>query len=155
MTLDDIYDQLVAPFEARRVGLKPQSVKEGKALAVAYVDARAVQDRLDEAAGPAGWSDSYQVINAKAVLCRLTVLGITKEGIGEAGGTPGEEALKSAESDAFKRAAVKFGVARYLYRLPKRWLRFDGRKFLEAYPGLDQPRPVPLRPARAAQASHP
>src|SRR5438874_594827 len=118
MQLEDIYDQLVAPFDARAIKLKPQSVKDGQALALPYIDSRAVQERLDQVVGPDGWSDSYQVISKGAVLCRLTVLGVTKEGIGEAGGTPGEEALKSAESDSLKRSAVKFGIGRYLYRLP-------------------------------------
>jgi hypothetical protein len=54
------------------------------------------------------------------VLCRLTVLGITKEDVGE-----GED-LKSAFSDAFKRVAVKFGVGRYLYELPKKWVPLKG-----------------------------
>jgi len=139
MNLADISEQLKAPFSAREVKLKPQSVDKErcKALALPYIDARAVQDRLDHVVGPGDWSDSYQVVaagNRLAVICRLTVLGVTKEGIGEPGGTPGEEAIKSAESDALKRAAVKFGVARYLYGLPRRWLAYDGRKFTEVYP---------------------
>jgi hypothetical protein len=33
--------------------------------------------------------------------------------------------MKAAFSDALKRAAVKFGVGRYLYRLPAQWVDYD------------------------------
>ena len=36
--------------------------------------------------------------------------------------------MKAAFSDALKRAAVKFGVGRYLYRLPAQWLDYDSQK---------------------------
>ncbi|RTH01947.1 Rad52/22 double-strand break repair protein, partial [Thermus scotoductus] len=53
------------------------------------------------------------------VRCRLTILGITKEDVGEG------DSLKAAFSDALKRAAVKFGVSRYLYSLPSQWVDLD------------------------------
>ena len=123
---------LLAPFPPEMVGWKAQSVsKDGKrALAVAYVDARAVMDRLDATVGPAQWSDRYTLLREQSggfgpelvVACRLTVLGVTKTDVGV-----GEDA-KAAYSDAFKRAAVKFGIARYLYSLPKAWVDYDAKK---------------------------
>src|SRR5438105_1828866 len=131
MKLQDVYEQLRAPFPGRELKFKPQVISKdaGKALAFPHIDARAVADRLDVVVGPQNWSDSYQVVpgaNA-AVICRLTVLGVTKEGIGEAlpTGRKDEELFKAAESDALKRAAVKFGIARYLYAMPKHWLAYD------------------------------
>jgi hypothetical protein len=93
------------------------------------VDARTVLDRLDEAVGPTGWSDKYEVLfnsfddkgRTVEVKCTLTVLGVSKEDVGEG------DSLKAAFSDALKRAAVKFGVGRYLYRLPKVWADLDER----------------------------
>jgi hypothetical protein len=35
--------------------------------------------------------------------------------------------IQATWKSAFKRAAVKFGVARYLYRLPPQWLDYDPR----------------------------
>ena len=151
MQLEDVYSQLIAPFDAKQIGLKPQSVKGDQAIALPFITARTVMNRLDQAVGPSNWSDHYEVINAGgklAVICWLTVLGVTKEGIGEPGGTPGEEMVKSAQSDSFKRAAVAFGIGRYLYAMPKRWLRYDGRKFLEPYPGLGQDKTTPIRAAQ-------
>src|SRR5205823_3297906 len=37
----------------------------------------------------------------------------------------GGDRMKAAFSDALKRAAVKFGVGRYLYRLPAQWVDYD------------------------------
>lgn len=41
---------------------KPQSLKWGKAIMVAYIDARDAQDRLDEVVGPENWQTDYKVI---------------------------------------------------------------------------------------------
>jgi len=128
---------LSRPFDPKEVEVKVQVVSKDrtKGQVVAYVDARTVLDRLDEAVGPTGWSDTYDVLtngtNALTketveevsrlveVKCTLTVLGISKEDVGEG------DSLKAAFSDALKRAAVKFGVGRYLYRLPKVWVDLD------------------------------
>ncbi|MCA1685873.1 MAG: hypothetical protein LC745_07765 [Planctomycetia bacterium] len=40
---------LAALFDPSEVKFKPQSVKGNRALAICYIDARAVMDRLDEA----------------------------------------------------------------------------------------------------------
>jgi len=136
-----VAEALLRPFPAGMVGWKAQTVtKQGdRALAVAYVDARAVQDRLDEVVGPDGWCDEYRLLTQQGspfglevvVQCRLTVLGITKTDVGT-----GEDA-KSAYSDAFKRAAVRFGVARYLYSLPLQWVDYDPqRRQLKGVPPL-------------------
>jgi uncharacterized protein YdaU (DUF1376 family) len=51
-------------------------------------------------------------------MCLLTVDGITRRDVGQGKG-------KALFSDAFKRAAVKFGVGVSLYALPQTWLRVD------------------------------
>lgn len=129
MELSEAYKELSKPFDPKEVELKVQSTSKDRkrGLVVAYVDARAVLDRLDEVVGPGGWSDSYRLLadlkdesgRRVEVACALTVLGITKEDVGEG------DTLKAAYSDALKRAAVKFGVGRYLYRLPKVWADLD------------------------------
>jgi hypothetical protein len=128
----EILEILSRPFDPEEVEIKVQAVSKDRTRAqvVAYVDARTVLDRLDEAVGPTGWSDSYEVLTNGTdgegrrlveVKCTLTVLGISKEDVGEG------DSLKAAFSDALKRAAVKFGVGRYLYRLPKVWADLDER----------------------------
>lgn len=112
--------QLAEPFDPKfvkfRVGATNKDKTEG--LALAYIDARDVQNRLDDVAGT-DWSDSYRVLGKGSegleVECQLTIFGVTRTDAGI-----GDNA-KDAYSDALKRAAVKFGVGRYLYGLPKEW----------------------------------
>lgn len=130
----DLFNQLATPFPAQTIKWKPQAVKGNRALAVAYLDARVVQDRLDSVLGPAGWEDSYQVLADGSVVCTLTVhmpdgKSITKMDVGSPSEQPdGGDRLKAAFSDALKRAAVKYGIGRYLYRLPLQWCDFDPAK---------------------------
>jgi hypothetical protein len=95
---------------------------------VAYIDARDVMDVLDATVGADGWQDEYQAIYdgagaLKGVVCKLSIKSgkdwITKADIG----TPSDyESEKGAYSDAFKRAAVKWGIGRFLYSLEILWL---------------------------------
>ncbi len=124
---------LAAPFEPKEVKFKPQMVKNNRALALAYVDARVIQDRLDEVLGVEGWQDEYQLLPDGSVMCKLRLkLGgewVTKVDVGSPSEQPdGGDRLKAAFSDALKRAAVKFGVGRYLYRLQSQWVDFDPMK---------------------------
>ena len=92
-----------------------------KASCVAYIDARDVMDLLDKAVGYDGWRDSYRR-EGERLICRLE-LRINGEWVGrEDTGTESQsESEKGEFSDAFKRAAVKWGVGRFLYDLdPKR-----------------------------------
>jgi hypothetical protein len=112
----DLFAALAAPFEAQEVKVRSQSGRQ-----LHYITARVAMNRLDSVLGPENWWDSY-VPGENSVLCMLTIRlpdgsTLTK---GDAGGYAGMadsgDDDKSGYSDAFKRAAVKFGVARYLYR---------------------------------------
>jgi len=121
---------LAAPFDLEDVHFKPQAVSGSRALAIAYTDARAIQDRLDDVLGVDGWQDDYQCLADGSVVCRLRLrLGgawVTKVDVGSPSEQPdGGDRLKAAFSDGLKRAAVKFGIGRYLYRLPAQWLDYD------------------------------
>ena len=76
---------------------------------------------MDSVLGPENWWDRY-VPGEKSVLCELTIRlpdgsTLTKSDAGGyAGMADSGDDDKSGYSDGFKRAAVKFGVARYLYR---------------------------------------
>ena len=128
-----ISQALSAPFEASEVKFKPAVVSGNRALALAYVDARVIQDRLDDVLGVMGWQDSYKVLPDGSVMCRLRLkIGeqwITKVDVGGQSEQPdGGDRTKAAFSDALKRAAVKFGIGRYLYRLPAQWVDYDPQK---------------------------
>jgi hypothetical protein len=125
--------RLAEPFAPQDVSWKPQAVKGNRALAIAYTTVRAVMDRLDEVLGPDGWEDRYELLPDNSVVCKLTVRSngakITKCDVGSPSEQPdGGDRLKAAFSDALKRAAVKFGIGRYLYRLPLNWVDYDTQK---------------------------
>lgn len=97
-----------------------------KAQCVAYIDARDVMDLLDKAVGYQNWKDEYSYVNNQW-LCGLSIRTengqwVTKWDTGTAGDF---EAEKSAISDSFKRAAVKWGIGRFLYDLKFEWVDTD------------------------------
>lgn len=125
--------KLTEPFEPAIIKFKPQVVSGNRAMALAYIDARAIQDRLDDVLGVEGWQDDYEALPDGSVICRLKLkLGdkwITKVDVGGPSEQPdGGDRMKAAFSDALKRAAVKFGIGRYLYRLPNQWVDWDAQK---------------------------
>jgi hypothetical protein len=127
---ENLLAALAAVFDPKEVKWLPRMVQGNRALAMAYVDARTIQDRLDQVLGAAGWQDDYDVRDDGNVVCRLKLrIGsewITKVDVGGPSEQPdGGDRLKAAFSDALKRAAVKFGVGRYLYRLPAQWADYD------------------------------
>jgi hypothetical protein len=124
---------LAAPFAPEQLHFKPAVVTGNPALALPYVDARAIQDRLDEVLGVAGWQDEYDPLPDGSVVCKLRCrIGeewIVKTDVGSPSEQPDSgDRLKAAFSDALKRAAVKFGIGRYLYRLPSMWCDYDPAK---------------------------
>ena len=125
-TLSQVAKELTRPFEVWQVEVKPGAITKDKtrALALAYADLRAYQDRLDEVVGLEGWSVEYRQIGNSAMVCRLTIMGHTREDVGEPsedGSNPATEAL----AQAFKRACSAFGLGRYLYSLPRLWFDYD------------------------------
>lgn len=135
MTPQDVYDQLSAPFATAliswRVGPTNERYrKEGEPLRgqpLCYIDARAVMDRLDSVVGFDNWQCNYTPGVAGAI-CNLGIR-IAGEWIWKADGAGATdmEAEKGALSDAFKRAAVRFGIARYLYDLKAPWMVLEAR----------------------------
>jgi len=128
-TIASVFTALCAPFPPELVELKPGAIAEDKkrALALAYVDARHYQARLDAVVGPDHWQIAYRPWGERAVICALTVLGVKREDVGEAEkGDPNQ--ATSAAMQAFKRACAAFGLGRYLYTdLPQLWVSAEPR----------------------------
>jgi len=97
-----------------------------KGLALAYLTARHVMERLDEVCGPSNWQDRYEFHGSRTV-CYLSIR-VDGEWITKADGAGDSdvEAEKGAISDALKRAAVKWGIGRYLYDLGNTWVAIEG-----------------------------
>ena len=125
--MTDVLHALKQPFPPSQVTWKPGvTTKDGtKALALAYADLRAYQNRLDDICGLA-WSVTYAPWGER-IVCHLTIQGITRSSSGEPDSQAerSEIAGTSAEAQAFKRACAMFGLGRYLYNLPSVWVEYD------------------------------
>lgn len=128
------------PFEPRfvkcRVGATSKDKRKG--IALFYIDSREVQKRLDDICGIDGWQSKFYPTD-KGVICELSIrmpdgTWITKSD----GGVYTEKVtpFKGGCSDAFKRAAVQFGVGRYLYYIPNQWYPLNEYKTFETEPQL-------------------
>lgn len=91
--------------------------RNGNIRTVDYVEWHTVADVLDRTAP--NWAHAVKDIRSigdfVVVTVAITIDSVTREGIGT-GSARTETGIKKAEHDALKRAAVKFGIARDLYK---------------------------------------
>jgi hypothetical protein len=135
--MSDIYNALKRPFPANQISWRCGATNRDKTkgIALAYIDARDVMRRFDEVFG-LEWQNRYSHAEGKTI-CEIGAK-IGGEWVWRAGGAGDTdiEAEKGAISDAFKRAAVLWGVGRYLYELPNEWVEIDEYKKLKRQPAL-------------------
>lgn len=144
--IDELFAKLRAPFDADELEWRFQNFKKGDyngpGLMMPYVQSRAVMDRLDAACGPGRWTDTMRCerkradwvdrpkegglpivcgYEARSWICTLDItLPDGTHVVHEDGADESDiEPTKGGISDALKRCAVKFGIGRYLYFLPK------------------------------------
>lgn len=136
------FESLAAPFPPERISWRVGTsnkkkrqretgdnyAKATKGMALAYIDARDVMGRLDEVCGPGGWQCKYSHAEGKTV-CDIGIK-VDDEWVWKADGAGNSdiEAEKGALSDAFKRAAVRWGIGRYLYGISSPWCDLDERE---------------------------
>lgn len=94
----------------------------------AYVTNRAIMKRLDEVAGPGNWQSKFEEIDG-GFLCGIGVK-IGGEWVWKWDGAdrPDFEPLKGGLSGSMKRAAVQWGIGRYLYDLDTGWAEVIANK---------------------------
>jgi hypothetical protein len=113
-TLKELSHAVSPELVKQRIGWRDRAGREHE---VDYVEWHAVADLLDRICPD--WT--HQVTGIKqigdfvAVTASITIKGVMRQGVGT-GSAYDEKGIKKAEHDALKRAAVKFGVARELYR---------------------------------------
>jgi hypothetical protein len=133
----DVWAKLAAPLPAGAISWRQDGrpvARDGKYFArfVAYIDAGTVRERLDDAV-PGEWNLALELLPAVhgenesfssdgpcAFKARLQILGVVREDVGT-----GKD-YKQASTDAFKRAAVRFGIGFELYQLGQNWVQMDG-----------------------------
>lgn len=116
--------QLKNPFDPKfvkwRVGATNSDKTKG--IALAYIDSREVNKRFDEVCGIANWQDRLTEVKdgfISEIDIKIDGVWVTRS---NAAGLTQVEAVKGGASDAFKRAASKWGVGRYLYYLKNVWV---------------------------------
>lgn len=141
-----ILRELGQPFPPDVISWRPGTLtkQKDKAMALAYIDARDVQDRLNAVCGP-NWS-SKAIITPARVMCELTIrfpsgvvaarsdgvwagnMDVNRNNEGRVEKKEEDRVTmdgKAAFSEALKRVAVSFRVGRYLYDLPSPWQAVD------------------------------
>src|SRR6478609_11878627 len=113
-------DKLKAPFPADKISWRVGSTNadKTKGMALAYIDARDVMERLDEVCGML-WQCEYVPMPNGTCCCRIGIK-VGEEWIWRSNGALNltdsdksdqkEMAEKGSYSDSFKRAAVLWGV---------------------------------------------
>ena len=154
---EQIHQELSAPFSHEDVEWKIQTVSKDKSrgLAVAYVTARAIQNRLDAVVGAQNWKLVFRQWHTvtdrdgnplPSQLCTIQIFDDDRhEWLEKTDGAENTdyEPVKGGLSDAMKRAASQWGIGRYLYKLGTPWVdvEFFGKTAVIAkkeMPGLNQ-----------------
>jgi hypothetical protein len=134
---EEIINRLREPFPFESIEWKVQITSHDKArgMAVAYMDARAVQKRLDEILGPFNWKNLYSLWHDNSQICGISIFNAERsEWVTKFDGAENSdiEPIKGGLSDSFKRAASAWGVGRYLYQLDGIWAEIEpkGKSFV-------------------------
>jgi len=132
---EELLEKLAAPFPPSQVKWRVGSTSKDKTrgLPLAYVDARLVMQRFDDVLG-INWQTKIEETPTGRVICSIGVYvqaDIFNEWVwkSDGAGATDFEGDKGGISDAFKRAAVLWGVGRYLYAVKAPWVELvkDGR----------------------------
>jgi hypothetical protein len=132
-----VFARLAAPVSTESISWRQDgkvTARDGKFFArfVAYIEANTVRERLDSVV-PGEWDLTLELLpplhsvgtagEVTGTQCsfkaRLQVLGVIREDVGV-----GDD-YKIASTDAFKRAAVRFGIGHELYDYEQNWVEVD------------------------------
>lgn len=139
------FEALGQPFDSESVKWKIQCTNKEKTsgFAVPYADSRAIADRLDAVAGQMNWQDSYTpwhsttetddtgaAVITESQLCTISIyFKEREEWVHKTDGASDSDfhPVKGGLSDAFKRAASKWNIGRYLYKFEGKWVKIEKR----------------------------
>lgn len=115
-------------------------------IALAYIDARDVMKRLDDVCGVDGWQRKtvkYGESSGCSIAIKIGDEWVWKDDWAD---DTKISSIKGGSSDSFKRAAVNWGIGRYLYYLTNQWVSLKDNKLAEipelpdwAYPNNNLP----------------
>ena len=130
MNMEEILKELKSPFPYEDIDWKVQVTNKDKTqgMAVAYLDSRAIQKRLDEAVGAMNWTNEFMLWQDKAQICGIGLYDAERGAwVMKYDGAENTdiEPVKGGLSDSFKRAAVLWGIGRYLYDMASIWVEIE------------------------------
>ena len=132
MTNEEIVAALEKPFKVKdlqfRVGSR--NGKKTSCIPLAYIDTRAVMDRLNEVFGMFNWYSINTELSKGGLLTTLWVR-IGDEWFTKQDGSDYTdiESIKGGISGGLKRAAAQFGIGKYLYDIPTVWVELKDEKY--------------------------
>ena len=122
--------ELTKPLDVSEIDFRLQSInKGGYATILAYKDARADMNRLDESVGALNWKREHSRDNRNCVVSIWDSdkkQWISKEDTGTESFTEKEKGLAS---DSFKRACFNWGIGRELYDMPLIIIKLNNNEF--------------------------
>ena len=131
----EIQKALAKPFVLADLEWRLQQTFEDKkrGLAVPYVTARAIQNRLDDVVGPENWYNEYKPWHGtgkkEAQICGISIYFEGRGFITKWDGAEDSnvEPIKGGLSDSMKRAAVQWGIGRVLYNIGEVFVDIEQR----------------------------
>ena len=140
MTPNEVKAALAKPFAPEDLEWRLQMAFENemRGIAVPYVTNRAIQNRLDDVAGPENWYNEYRPWHGtgkkEAQICGISIYFEGRGFITKWDGAEDSdiEPVKGGLSDSMKRAAVQWGIGRILYEMDTVYVNIEkkGRSFI-------------------------
>jgi hypothetical protein len=142
------WDQLSAPFSAQSVTWRIlELAPDGRSARLRpQLSPPALSRRLDEVAGPGGWSLHYRSFDG-AVCCELTVCGAVRSAVVEPARE--NEGLEECSLAALARAAELFGMLPPFDQDGSYWVDYDQDEGLAWTPDIQVEADLPEREAPA------
>lgn len=138
--LNALVAQLTEPFDPSEIKWRvTHTTPDGsRGAVIAFADPRAYSDRLNQVFTPSGWTRTYEVNTVSSVTrikkdkliqtgkvlvtCTVTIAGLGTHADSGEEWADEENAMTSAQAQAFKRACICFGLGRYLYNFAEMWV---------------------------------
>lgn len=131
--------RLSEPLSVESIDFRIQSINNGKyATILAYKDARADMNRLDDVCGALNWKREHTRDNHNCIISvwdSEKKIWVSKE---DTGVESYAEKEKGLASDSFKRAGFNWGIGRELYDYPVIQIKLNDDEVLET--GKDKPK---------------
>ena len=151
-----LFGRLAEPFDPSEIKWRvTHTTRDGsRGAVIAFADPRAYSDRLNHVFTPSGWTRAYEVNTVSSVTrmkkdrliqtgkvlvtCTVTIAGLGTHADSGEEWADEENAMTSAQAQAFKRACTCFGLGRYLYNFAEMWVPLNQHRQPLHFPTLPQ-----------------